>query len=272
MAVTKGKSETTLAKPQVKETKNFATSIAAQTFAKEFAGQYLQWTVGKEKEREARLKPYLMKGVDSQAGLRFEGMQYNASPHKVDIWDVKSTGKNTALITLKTGSILTPVQGKKKDPSGPYTRFFAVPLTTDGQSFVVHDIPYYVTNPEPPAIEPNPTNVGGDTVTEEQTREEMGRFLDSFFKVYAMGNPEEIAYFTKATDMKGLKGIASFNQVEFYTITKEKGASTGEYRVQAKVRFTDGLSKGNISYPYELKVKKEQGRWFVLTLETKQTS
>jgi len=82
---------------------NYAVSEGAQSFAQNFARDYFDWQNSDEgiKTRAERLQPYLATGLDKQAGLSFEGMEWNSSLSASQVWNIEDTGKDTALITLR---------------------------------------------------------------------------------------------------------------------------------------------------------------------------
>ena len=87
---------------------NYAASEGAQSFAQNFARQYFDWQNSDEgkKNRVERLQPYLANGLDKQAGLSFEGMEWNSSLSTSQVWNIEETGKDSALITLRVEQIL----------------------------------------------------------------------------------------------------------------------------------------------------------------------
>lgn len=155
---------------QLTKEENVAAGEGAQSFAENFAVQYFDWknTDEDKKKRVERLKPFLATGLDEQAGLAFEGMEWNSSLSESQVWNVEEKGEDTALITLRVKHTLKKTtqpdpkavekakKDKKKPPkakeetTGPYEKYFVVPVKTDGKSFVVHKVPYFI----PPAKKP----------------------------------------------------------------------------------------------------------------------
>ncbi|MDQ0862254.1 conjugal transfer protein [Bacillus sp. V2I10] len=87
----------------VMKEKNFAAGVGAQSFAENFAVEYFNWDNADEeiKKRAKRLQPFLAKGLDEQAGLSFEGMEWSSELTDSQVWNVEETEENTALITLR---------------------------------------------------------------------------------------------------------------------------------------------------------------------------
>ena len=74
---------------------NYAVSEGAQSFAQNFARDYFDWQNSDEgiKTRAERLQPYFATGLDKQAGLSFEGMEWNSSLSDSQVWNIEDTGK-----------------------------------------------------------------------------------------------------------------------------------------------------------------------------------
>lgn len=257
---------------------NLATSEGAQSFAQNFADQYFHWqnTDEGKKDRVERLKPYLANGLHEQAGLAFEGMQWNSSLSKSQVWKVEETGKNTANITLRIQHLLkrtvqtdpkaTEEAAKAETPAkeqqaGPYEKYFVVPIKTDGQAFVVHQIPYFAAAPTKPEIAANTRMDEANQINDSAIKEQVQSFLHTFFKVYTTGTQDELSYYIQGDSIHSMTGIMTFQQVKDILITP--GTSSTEYRVIATAVFQENQSKAQMIYPYELVLLKEEGRWFV---------
>ena len=85
---------------------NYAISEGAQSFAQNFAHEYFDWQNSDEgmKTRVERLQPYLANGLDEQAGLSFEGMEWNSSLSTSQVWNVEETSErfSTYYFTCRT--------------------------------------------------------------------------------------------------------------------------------------------------------------------------
>jgi hypothetical protein len=270
---------------EVKKEENLAVSEGAQSFAQNFATEYFNWqnTDAGKKDRVERLKPYLANGLNEQAGLGFEGMQWNSSLSNSQVWKVEETSKDTAKITLKVQHLLKkaappdpkaveeaaktgkPAPQAKEQQAGPYEKYFVVPIKTDGQAFVVHEIPYFIATPKKPDIVANTTVNESDKVNDSVLQEEITSFLHTFFKVYTTGTQEELSYYTKDHPIPSMSGIMTFQEVKNLLI--KKGAHPNTYQIFATAVFKENQSKGQVVYPYKLIIVKEEDRWFVKNIQ-----
>lgn len=269
-----------------KEVVNLAAKEGGQTFAQDFASQYFNWenTDEAREKRVERLSKYLAEGLDQQAGLSYEGMEWSSTLSSLQIWKVEETKKNEALITLRVNQNLKKVippdkkavekakKDKKKPPqpreetSGPHEKYFVVPVKTDGQSYVVHQIPYFVAAPQKPDIAADTKISEEDKVLSSELQEEVKTFLYTFFKVYTTGTQEELTYYLKDNDdsVLSMTGIMTFKEVK--NLVVKEGEKEGEYIVHATVAFSDQHSKAELVYPYEMEIVKDN-RWFVNELK-----
>lgn len=260
---------------------NVAVGEGAKSFAENFASQYFDWQIDdvNRKSRAERLEPFLAKGLDEQAGLAFDGMEWNSTLVKSQVWNVEETGKDTALITLRVQHVLKKItspdskvveQAKKdkkeppkpkEDMAGPYEKYFVVPVKTDGKAFVVNKIPYFMSPAKKPTFESDTTINEDGKIYDSDLQEELIVALNTFFKVYTTGTQDELSYYIKGDNIRTMLGIITFVEVK-NTIIK-KGESKDEYKVHATVVFKENQSRAQVIYPYEVTLVKVEGRWFI---------
>lgn len=266
---------------------NLAAGEGGQTFAQDFASEYFNWenTDEAKKNRVERLSHFLANGLDEQAGLAFEGMEWNSRLTGSQVWKVEDTGQDTALVTLKIKHELNrkiepdpkeveKAKKKKKKPpkaseetSGPHEKYFVVPVKTDGQSFVVNEIPYFVAAPSKPDITAMTEVDAKGKIIDSDLEKDITGFLGTFFKVYTTGSQEELGYYTAGDDIKSMSNIITFQEVK--DIVVKKGKSKNQYVVHATVIFKENESQAQVIYPYELNLVKKDGRWFVQEIKNK---
>lgn len=262
--------ETQPVKQEVKqEMQNFASSIGSQTFATDFAKEYFTWSIGKEEERSTRLAPYLLENVDPQAGLRFDGMEFNSAAASAQIWNIKETGKNEAEITVrvkqqlqKQGAADPKTKKAAVTDGGSSYKYLTVPITTDGEGFIVNDLPYFEKKPPKPVLKVEEEKVDPG-ITDIQKTKEIGSFLETFFKVYTNGEGSELSYYSEE-DIQGVKDVLEYSKVDKFTVYNGKGDS---YKVTADVIFKEKPSKATIVQHFNLIVEKKESRWIITALK-----
>ncbi|MCK6208471.1 conjugal transfer protein [Bacillus infantis] len=272
------------AKEEVKKV-NLAAGEGGQTFAENFAVHYFDWenTDKAKQSRVERLSPFLASGLDEQAGLAFEGMQWNSKLAKSQIWKVEETGADSALVTLRILhglSKVTPPDPKaveaakkeKKEPpkakeekAGPYEKYFVVPVKTDGQSFVVNKVPYFISKPTKPVLAADINLNEEGEVSDSELQEEVKTFLDTFFKVYTTGTPQELSYYVKENDVQSMNGIMTFQEVKKFIV--KEGQDKSNFDIFADAVFVENQSKAQVVYPYHLTATKEEDRWLVKEID-----
>jgi hypothetical protein len=271
---------------QVENKVNLAAGEGAQSFSQNFASEYFDWqnTDEGKKNRVDRLSPYLANGLDEQAGLDFNGMEWDSSLSDSQVWNVEETGEDTALITLRVNHTLrkeTPPDPKavekakkdkkpapkpKEEKSGPHEKYFVIPVKTDGKSFVVYKVPYFIPAPNKPDIVANEPVKEDGKIMDSQVEGEITNALNTFFKVYTSGTQEELAYYIpQGSDISTMKGIISFKEIKDIVIKQGKGKT--EYQVYANVMFQENQSKGHVVYPYKITLQKEDNRFFIKELK-----
>jgi hypothetical protein len=236
-----------------------AVSLSAQAFAEDFASNYFTWNLGYEQDRANRLKPFLIKGLDEQAGLDTRAMDVSLVPGKLRVWNVEKLGPNKSVVIVQA-DVFTKDKSKL---IGQFKRHLAIPLEAVGNGrFVVSDIPYYVVPPSQPNIVKKDKNLPNRV--EESTNKEIESYLKEFFKDYALGSDEKLSYFTKSR-IKGFRGMMDFIKIEQLNVYKEGQG----YVAIAQVQFEERETKGLYTYPYEIHLEKDGDRWYIITIQTK---
>ena len=237
---------------QSEETKvNYALSEGAQSFAQNFAREYFDWQNGDEdkKTRVERLQPYLANGLDEQAGLSFEGMEWNSSLSTSQVWHVEETGADSSNITLRVEHILTkntPQEAPSEEKTGPYEKYFVVPIQTDGASFVVHQIPYFISAPEKPKITSDTTINETENSKIQNSRKKLHQHLIHFLKYIPMEHKKNCHITLKAMKFRRW-------QVSLHS-KKLKILSLNKINQQINTKFT---------LPLFFRKIKQKHRWFI---------
>lgn len=243
---------------------NFASSIGAQTFSADFAKEFMTWAIGQEENREKRLAPFLLETVDSQAGLKFEGMEWNSKAIQANIWNVKEQGKDKALITVRVKQELSKpaAPGKKAANGGTNFKYLTIPVITDGSGFAVYEQPYYEKETPQPTIV-LPVKPEAATVQDIGKVKEIEGFMDTFFKVYSSGKPDELTYYAEGIELQGVQGILEYKTLESVKVLEAKKGN----KVEVEVVYKELPSKANVIQKYTLNVQKKQERWVITSLK-----
>ncbi|SGO61187.1 Conjugative transposon protein TcpC [Mycobacterium tuberculosis] len=247
------------AEPTEKKEEAPSYQLSAQTFATNFTREYLQWTKGKEDSRKERLEPYLHPDLDAQAGLDMSQVEWDSWAREVEVWSLQPLGKGKweafAYAQLQMS------QGKKQKR---VDRWMKIPMEEAGESFRVTAPPYFVAQPKAdPPKEEESEEKKGDAV-DSAVQEDVETFLNSFWKTYTTGKPEEIRYLMKGEgETEGLTGILSFVEMRDLKVYQE-GES---YRAESMVLFQDLASGAEVTYPYTLYLEREGTRWYVMNIE-----
>lgn len=249
------------------QVENPAAAVGAQTYVKLFTKEYLTWEVADYQERSERLAPFLREGTDEQAGLQYDGLEYNSKPGTIEIWTIEETGKDTATITVKASqNLYKKVEKKEKDKvkeeieeKGPFTQYIKIPVIAKENSYLINGLPTFTNTPKAPTLEPK-EEVNGEPVTDSQTSESAKEFLNTFLKVYTTGTNEELTYYTSDEKVRSLESSIVFKSIDEVKIYQGKG-KTLEAHVTAV--FTEPNSKGQFLQSYKLQLEQKDQRWLV---------
>ena len=214
-------------------TENFATTIGAENFASKFVKEYFRWNKDDYQERAKRLQPFLRKGMDEQAGLRFDSITGNAFPATHELWKIEETGKDTAKFTFKVSYKVKTMEErevrngkntkkvKEEKESGPYERWIQIPIITDGKAFLINGNPIFTSKPANANVKPMESQPGSPE-SDPETEAQINEFLQTFFKQYSTGTAAELEYLTKDKSIQPLGGTIVFDSIEELTILEKK--------------------------------------------------
>ncbi|MDF4730229.1 conjugal transfer protein, partial [Vibrio parahaemolyticus] len=243
-------------------------------YANNFAANYFNWKVDMNvaEERRKRLEKFLVEGSDEQGGLNRDTLK-NASSTlvKSEAVEVRQKG-NEAEVTLKIIQKLEPVNNPApgttqapdtpKEPKEPkeVTRYFSIPILMEKGKMVVPNNPTIVHGErEKAAYKVATFKSEGREINTDAEIKKVEQFLQSVFKVYTEGTPEEIAYyFEKSNITNGLKGIMTFSKLENLRIYEDKDK---EYRVLVDAKLKDNDSSLEYTYTYDLNLVNKDNKF-----------
>ena len=246
-------------------------------YANSFATNYFNWKADMNvaEERKKRLEKFLVEGSDEQGGLNRDTLK-NASSTlvKSEAVEVRQKG-NEAEVTLKIIQKLEPVNnpapGTTQAPDTPkepkqVTRYFSIPILMEKGKMVVPNNPTIVHGEREKA----PYKVAtfkseGREINTDAEIKKVEQFLQSVFKVYTEGTPEEIAYyFEKSNITNGLKGIMTFSKLENLRIYEDKDK---EYRVLVDAKLKDNDSSLEYTYTYDLNLVNKDNKFSISSMK-----
>lgn len=248
---------------QVMPKQNLATRPEAIEFARLFTKEYFTWKRGEEelKKRAERLKGYLSKDVDSQAGIETNALQWDSAFLYATILRVNETKEKEASVIFK---VKYKLQRMKPDNSGEEVKEvmqqISIPIQTDGKAFVVKGLPQIVKVDEKANVKEKESE--REEIKDVKTKKDIQEFLPTFFKSYTTASQKELAYVLDNSSIKGLEGAMKFDKVTYSKMYP--GETKGSYEVQAEVVLMDAHSETKMKTIYTLFVKQD-GKQFVVT-------
>jgi hypothetical protein len=249
----------------VKNTNAAAPPLSEIAFSEQFTREYLFWTHGKEEARAERLKPFWKPNLDVQGGLDFEKANWDSYARNVDVWAIKDRPDKSGIkdVTVYAETILTNVDNPKEEKR--VDRYMVVPIKKAGDSYIVVDIPHFIAPPVAALSGENDDETDQDQgeMVNDSTRDQVEKFMKSFWKVYTTGEPNEIAYFRKdgkpASGLTGLMGFLDLNNLSVYR-------KDDTYHAECDVTLQDLASGAQLNYHYGFDLVQEGDRWYVLRM------
>jgi hypothetical protein len=240
-----------------------ASHVSEVAFAEQFVREYLFWTKGKEELRAARLKPFWKANLDVQGGLDFQQASWNSYARHVNVWQMKERNDRSGItdITVYAETILTNIHHAEEQKR--VDRYLLVSMQKAGASYVVVAAPHWVAPPVASlSTEPDRKQDPGEPMN-EIVRNQVEKFMKSFWKVYTTGEPQEIAYFYKNNQpIQGLTGILNFKEIRQLFVYQAKG----QVRAECDVVFEDLASKTEVISRYSFVLTRERDHWYVVKM------
>ncbi|GAB3051266.1 conjugal transfer protein [Virgibacillus ainsalahensis] len=247
---------------------NPATKPEAIQFAKEFVGNYFTWESDKKgwKSRQERLSKYLANGLDEQAGLVTEGLEWNSTVQEVHLRQVEEVTNQKAHIIFEVG---TEMQKEKETKTT--NKYFAVPVVNNGSSYGVYEMPFITHVIEETNVEVNEDQYQTTltAVKDNSEVENIEVFLETFFTSYVEDSEDQLSYIlTDKEHQNGLHGALNFvkvNNAEVY-----EGRQDNQFIVITEATFEEPEMKTAFRAVYKLIVEKREDHYVVSKLNAEQ--
>jgi hypothetical protein len=225
-----------------------------------FAREYLTWLPANPDERAERLRPYLARSLDRQAGWTGkEGVGQTAEAAWV--YAVKQVSQTRWLVTVAARvrpQAPPPAQAPPAPAQPERTLFLAVPVSTTPEGgWTVYDYPSII--PAPVAGEVTEPLFYGQESTDKDDK--VKTLLTGFFKAYFEGG-DLTYYLAPGSTSAKLQGGWQFGQVSKVIVT----ASGGDTWALADVVATDTASGARFTSRYTTGLVDRDGRWYIKEL------
>lgn len=241
--------------------KNYAASAEAIGYAENFTKYYLSWKVDNQaiEDRKKVLAKFLAPGLDQNAGLDFNGLEWNSQFFGVELKKVEEKGENLAHITFLVHSAFYKGEGDERVVEQTQ-KYIVVPVAYDGNTFGIYELPKYTFIYEETTLkEVKNTKLKQADVTETS---EMKNFLTTFFKSYAEDSKDHLNYvLTSDKVASGLNKSMLFKEVN--TSSFFKGEKENTFIVFAEVTLIDPLTQVPLKSNYQLSIVKKEGKYLV---------
>ncbi|MBD7939645.1 conjugal transfer protein [Cytobacillus sp. Sa5YUA1] len=270
------------AMPTEKE-ENDSVKPEALQFAENFVKEYFTWGIGDDANngRQERLSAYLAKGIDEQAGLDVDSLEYSSKLLDSEVRKVEELGENKAYITFlvkqelsktveKEVEVPDPKDKKKKikkkekeTETKQSQKYFVVPVGFEG-NYGIYELPKFTFLNEGTQLEVK-SETDLKPVSDNGVEQSVKDFLNTFFGSYAVDPIEKLSYVLEDPSVNsGLNGSLEFVEVKDSKVYL--GKKDGQYQVNANVIFKDPESQSQFTTEYTLLVEQQGSRFTVMKL------
>ena len=236
-------------------------SQEATVFAQNFIRAYFQWERSDEGivARQQALAPYLVKGVDINAGLVTKGIKWNSTYISSQIRDVAIIEPGIGQLTFQVKSKLSNEIEEKV-----LEQFMIVPIAYDGETFGVYELPKYTDIANYTTVK-TVTDTRLKTANTDESNE-VKAFVETFFKTYVEGEYEQLRYLlVKDSDITGLNAKYVFQEINEIDVLKNE-AETG-FIANVKVAIVNPETTIQTLMNYQLSIKKSEDKFVVQAMD-----
>jgi Conjugative transposon protein TcpC len=245
------------------ENVNLLYSDSINVFTENFLKSY--FTVPKEeKERQNRLEElstYFVSGFDLNRVSTTKDFKGERRLTDIQYIDTKHLSNKEAKVTFHINyEIIEQQKVDEKDipKTMKYETDIVVPVTTDGKGFAVYQNPNMVQEDLKTTMSYEANVAEGEPVTSNETKL-LESFLTDFYTSYGVSD-EKLPFMANVTN--GLK-----NQTLQSVHIREAVKDDSQYTVLADVTYQNSETSMTDLYSYELKLEKENNKFFITHLE-----
>ncbi|MER1987468.1 MAG: conjugal transfer protein [Solibacillus sp.] len=236
-------------------------SQEATVFAQNFIRAYFQWERTDEGivARQQALAPYLVKGLDVNAGLVTKGIHWNSTYISSQIRDVAIIEPGIGQITFQVKSKLSNGTEEKV-----LEQFMVVPIAYDGESFGVYELPKYTDIANQTTVKAV-TDKRLKTASTDDSNE-VKVFVETFFKTYVEGEYEQLRYLlVKDSDITGLNAKYTFKEVNEIEVLQ--GEAENSFIANVNIAIVNPTTMLETINSYQLAIKKSEDKFVVKAID-----
>ncbi len=246
-----------------------------KAFAESFALEYLTMN-GRDRESYInRLQNYTGKGVDFNINLQsnVKTEAFSANSYKAN-WvsensftvDIRAKVKYFNNAAERDSVNSTELMNQTEPDSSYVIRDvnIRIPVCSQDNMFQISGYPAFLPATDKAEIEPK--SYSGQEVSEDLKKTIKG-VMESFFKIYFTGSPEEISYYMldSTVKQKGLEGRFEF--VKLDEISVYITDSVDRYYVITKVSVKDSINEVAIPQEYKINLVKKEDKYYISNMD-----
>lgn len=238
--------------------KQISINYEANSFAEGFVREFLDFKQGKNQEYKNNLSKYM----GTNASTRISN-SINSNVTVVETRAIKNNIISNNKFDIDVRAKVLYTTGVSKDI------FLRVPVTTDGEKYLVEDLPLFI--PEPSAADIKTKDITYNSA-EGNISEGIKDMLNNFLRVYAEGQQGEIAYYLSDSNNKlgSLNGNFKFKDIsELNVYLTEK---TDQYVAVVNFNLEDQESKQEIKQRARFNIVFKDNKYYIEKFETRVAS
>jgi Conjugative transposon protein TcpC len=188
-----------------------------------------------------------LESAKKYVAVGFEVPKEMPKPQKIETivpWGARSLGNKEVSVTIRV------------KPINQSAFFVDVPVAVDGGRYGVIGVPNYIPEPSPAKM---PDEKAVQQVQDQKTKKEVERVIESFFRQYTAGTPEDLANLFVDGNPRKVLDI----QAQFVDLINLQVSEPQNDKLYAKATARFSVEGQNVPQHFEFWFKKNGNRWLI---------
>lgn len=249
----------TVHEEKIIETKLVDTNFVS-SYVEDFAQTFYSWEPKKEvlEKRAIELKKYLS---DDLLQLNHEMIRSDiptsSRVKKINIRKVNQLNRNDYSVVFSLIQEIEESKGKSKEKREVESAFSVQVRTKGNDQLTILSNPVMTSLPKKLEIKSEPLQ--DDMSINQETKDEIKEFLNTFFKVYPRAKKTELQYYVSGNSLKEINKDYIFSEIKQINYFK----ADGDVEVKVIAVYLDQETKAVLQFTYSMIIEKTEEKWVI---------
>lgn len=230
------------------------------SYVEDFVQVFYSWQPQKEalEKRTNDLKQYLPENLQQlNQGMIRSDIPTRSTVKNIKIRKVAQLNQNDYSVVYSLTQEIEESKGEKSERKDVQSAF-SVKIRTDGDDRIaILSNPVMASLPQSLKIKSEPLQ--DDMSINQETKDDILAFLNTFFKVYPTAKKTELLYYVSDKNIKEINKNYIFSEIKQINYFEKKDG----IRVKVDTVYLDKETKAVLQFTYDLLLKKAEDKWVI---------